>query len=346
MNWWKDPSNRSPVIDLVVSWVDELRVHACPNIPGSSMSYLNWLVQEDRNLDEGFTVQNDSAEDGGNNSCNGIFFIDEVAKKLSDAAIFIYLEDYASALHHLRQLLSLENLQLPSKNRKAVQIIRDSLFWTLGFLYGGIDVPTVMNYNWALEVGGDHALEAILDFMKARLGEEMGLPAEMVLVFLQQAVFKDKKCQTWYHYTLQKLQEIRTKDGLSIRPSKEEEKIAEAGYELSEGKDFIALTDYANHIKQVLWLQNEHEWNLQVEEYMTVIRLYSEAIKLAEHVGCKEWTARVKLFLANFLAFGKGQNIDHQKGKEMLDSMILEYPTDYLVFQIAAKIYHKVGVRK
>lgn len=341
MEWWTDPANRSPVIQQVIGWVEQLSRYGSPRMRGSILSYLDWLVQDDKYLEKDDDTDNQPEEDDESSSPS-IYFIDQVAKKLNTAAIFIFTEDYPSALYHLRQLLNLTKLQIPARNRKAVEMVRDSLFWTCGFLYQGVQISTVLEYNWALEVGGNDPLEALLDFMKACLGQEMGIPLKMILDYEHQALKTDSGCSTWYHYVYRSLRQVRRNKDKSGGPGDAEEEAAEAGYELSGGLSFVALTDYALYLKELLWPQNETQWEIQNEEYMAVTRFYEEAITLAKQVGCQTWADKVQVDLAEFLAFGKGQYLDHQLGKNMLDKLVVRDPYNYLVFQLAAKVYHKV----
>lgn len=348
MAWWNDPANRSPVIEEVVSWVEQLRKYAPPKSRGDPFfEYLECLVYPEKYMEK---VDDDEDEDNDdeNNSANStedpemlLYFIDDVATKLNFAAIYIFLEDYLSALFHLRQLLNLTKLQTPDRNRRAVEMIRDSLFWTLGFLYGGLQISSVMEYNWILEVGGNDQVDALLDFMKGQLAVDMGINQKVVLAYQRQAVQKDQWCPTWYHFIYRSVRQIRV--GARASPMDAERKPVESAYDLTQGRDFVALTDYALYLKEILWPQTEMEWNCQEEEYLAVVRFYGEAIRLAEEVECKPWADKLEVDLAEFLAFGKGQLLDHQEGKEMLDSLVVRDPYNYLVFQLAGKLYHQVN---
>lgn len=275
------PSICSPLVTKVVGWVEEHLQNL--EVPSSddTVTYLEWLAQNDKHFnkvkcseqqEEDDNDINDDLEDD-ENEVTGTSSMKNAAMKLNAAAIFCYLDNPKKAKERISHLNNLEGLQISEKNLEVIRFLRDSLKRLLG-----MEVPSSSLKSLTKQDLGKKQLTAMYKFMEGYLGIVMGIPETKVLAIFLEAIDDDPECHVWYHYAYRTQRRIRRNIDRSINnrldhPSDKEQDLAIKCHQKGPW-DFKAVGDLAMLLKENLWTRSETFWNANQDGYNKSVRLF------------------------------------------------------------------------
>lgn len=200
------------IVESYITWMEELAKHvdvSSMNKADSLAAYIKLILEDEQqnqlSEDGKITCGEVSGDDGDKSSVenededsdwsDSIGFI---AMKLNVAAMYTYLEDYTSAVAHLKytERKYLDKLGLQESHKQVIEYLRDSLAWSIGVLKGfqvakdgsmlniAIKGSANLNSKWEDLENGDDKVKATLAFTKACLSAAMKVSEKATLDLL------------------------------------------------------------------------------------------------------------------------------------------------------------------
>ncbi len=204
------------IVESYVTWMEELAKHvevSSMNKADSLADYIKLILEDEKKnqLSEEGKITcgevNDAGEMPTDNEDEDSDWSDSIgfiAMKLNVAAMYTYLEDYASAMAHLKytQREYLDKLDLEECHKEVIEYFRDSLSWSIGVLKGfemakdGSNLHIVikgsakLNSKWEELEDGNDKVKATLAFTKACLSAAMKVSEKATLDLLLEVKLK------------------------------------------------------------------------------------------------------------------------------------------------------------
>lgn len=198
------------IVESYVTWMEELAKHvevSSVNKADSLADYIKLILEDEKKnqLSEDGKITcgevsavGDKSTDNEDDDSDWSDSIGFIAMKLNVAAMYTYLEDYTSAMAHLKYTEKeyLDKLGLQECHREVIEYFRDSLSWSIGVLKGfkmakdGSDLNIVikgsakLNSKWEDLENGDDKVKATLAFTKACLSAAMKVSEKATLDLL------------------------------------------------------------------------------------------------------------------------------------------------------------------